>query len=323
MLEAPLGVGWSVPDLDFSTMDSEDIRNSILAFVSILNQLIADTVSGLNNLISQLFAFADGASDVSTPHLLTFIHIVCVEAADLMSITMLLEEESFTALSICLSLRALILAVGNGLFIVASSLVRGILRIRVTLSILAAIGQGNLAVAWSTSCPIHLSIAIELGVLLDNADSSVSIGDSWGKDIVTIDHEISGSLDTPWVSNESVHRSGLSRSDFSIRAEVSRVIVPEEVNSLVRCVVKGEEDALSRRCGLVGLLLCSGHRLRPVFKFIIVVKACCKLSKLSWLWLKVFIDCVVNWFHVLCSCEGKKAGSGELDFVHLFGLFVV
>lgn len=221
MLEAPLGIGWSVPDLDFSTMDSEDIRNSILAFVSILNQLIADTVSGLNNLISQLFAFTDGASDVSTPHLLTFIHIVCVEAADLMSITMLLEEESFTALSICLSLRALILTVGNGLFIVASSLVRGILRIRVTLSILAAIGQGNLAVAWSSSCPVHLSIAIELGVLLDNADSSVSIGDSWGKDIVTIDHEISGSLDTPWVSNESVHRSGLSRSDFSIRAEVS------------------------------------------------------------------------------------------------------
>jgi len=89
-----------------------------------------------------------------------------------------------------------------------------------------------------------LHIALEQRILLNNADSSISISCSWNKDIVAINHKFTIPRNTPWMSCVSVHIHALTRIERSIGAEITRVIMPEDLNRLFAGIVEDKRDSL-------------------------------------------------------------------------------
>jgi len=139
MFKASSCICRSVPYRYLSTEDSKDICNGILTLFSRLNQLVTNAVTRFNKIVSEAFEFTNSTIQVSTPYLLSTLHSACVETTDLVSISVLLEKESLTSLSIGLSSLTLILAISNCLLVVASSPIRSIFRVGIALTITAAV----------------------------------------------------------------------------------------------------------------------------------------------------------------------------------------
>lgn len=323
MLEASLGIGGSVPCLDFSTMDSKDISDGFLAFVCGLDQLITDAVTRFDEVVREASTLADSASLMSSPDLLSPLHSTCVEAADLMAIVVLLEEEALATSAVLLSLGAFLLAEGNGFLIVASCFVRSILWVGVAFTTAAAISQGNLVVRRSVVHPVDTSFTVEFRILSNDADSSILISRAWNKDTITVDHEVSVSSGAPWVSGIGVHGHGLSRSKESVGAGVSGVIVPEELHSLLTSVVECDLEKLLPGCGFEVTGLCCDHRHGSILEVVLVIITPLRgLSEVKWFWFEVFVvlsdgDPGLECVGLEEASEGEKASGSNVDLLHL------
>jgi len=202
-----------------------------------------------NNNISEACALANRTGYMSSPYLLSIFHFVSVKATDLVTISMLLEEEALTSLSIWFPSITLILTVSDRFLIITCPSVRSISWVRITYSVITAVSQGNLAVTRPIGHPVYLPVALKQWILLNDADSSVSISCSWNEDIISIDHVVTITRDTPWMSRESVHIHGMAWVELSIWAEITRVVMPEELNDVLTCIVEGKRDRLIPRAG--------------------------------------------------------------------------
>jgi len=168
-----------------------------------------------------------------------------------------------------------------------------------------------------------LPIALEHRILLNNTDSSISISCSWNKDIVSINHKFTIPRNTPWMSSISVHIHGLARVELSIGAQITRVIMPKELNSLFACVVEGKENSLIPRSGSFTSLCLSGyHWHRSVIDHIlaqifITIETSGELSKFTCFWLEVLFSFLSG---IGLDCIGSKAKEAkrcEIESLHV------
>jgi hypothetical protein len=100
VLETSSSICGIVPCLNLSAKDFKDIGNSFLTFFSGLNQLVSDAIIMFNNNISEACSLANRTGYMSSPYLRSTFHSICVKATDLVPVSVLLEEESLTSLSI-------------------------------------------------------------------------------------------------------------------------------------------------------------------------------------------------------------------------------
>lgn len=152
-----------------------------------------------------------------------------------MAIIVLLEEEALTSRAIVFSVLAFSLTVGEGLLSVAGLPVRSVDWVHVadTVVLSTSIGKRDLVVSWSMKSKVDIWVTGEIWVLSHNADLSICISRLWNPHIVSINSEVTITINAPWMSDVSVHCQSLMGTDGSIRNLVSAVVVPVESHSVI------------------------------------------------------------------------------------------
>jgi hypothetical protein len=122
-----------------------------------------------------LLSHADSARLMATPDPEAVFHVSSVEATDLVTVHVLLEEEAFTRDVHTVAILTLPLAVLDG-FIVVVRL--AILRVSIADSIMAIVSQVNLPIWWAIVHPVDRSVAFPCPGLIDvlNSDFRIIIG---------------------------------------------------------------------------------------------------------------------------------------------------
>ena len=76
------------------------------------------------------------------------------------------------------------------------------------------------------------------GHLLD-VDSLVLVGSFWDPDLLVFDG-VGIVLDGPWMGSIGVHRMRLSSSDFAIAHQLTGIVIPHQLDSVLRIILEDD-----------------------------------------------------------------------------------